>query len=130
VFDKAKNSKIQGDIGLGAAIGWFTKEGYTVSIPLTDSQDYDMVVDDGDGPKRVQVKTTTQRQKLGGYQVELRTLGGNQSWSGTVKYFNRHRIDYLFILTDDGRQFFIPSEVVPTRSINVGGKSYLDYEIK
>ena len=37
-----KNSKKQGDIGLGIAIGWFATQGYTVCVPLTDSQDYDL----------------------------------------------------------------------------------------
>ena len=37
------NSKRQGNIGIGAAIAWFTVHGYTVSIPLTDSQDYDLI---------------------------------------------------------------------------------------
>ncbi len=50
----AKNSKKQGDIGLGAAIAYFTFKGFTVSIPLTDSQDYDLVVDDGHKLSRIQ----------------------------------------------------------------------------
>lgn len=41
------NPKKQGDAGLGVAIGWFTTHGYTMSVPLTDSQDYDLIVDDG-----------------------------------------------------------------------------------
>lgn len=41
------NSKKQGDVGLGTDISFFTQRGWTVSIPLTDSQDYDLVVDEG-----------------------------------------------------------------------------------
>ena len=47
MFEKAKNSKAQGDIGLSQAIAYFAKEGYTVCIPLTDSQDYDLIVENG-----------------------------------------------------------------------------------
>jgi hypothetical protein len=38
-----KNTKKQGDVGL--AIGWFTSQGHTVCVHLTDSQDYDLVVE-------------------------------------------------------------------------------------
>ena len=42
---KYKNSKKQGDAGLGIAIEYFTTKGYCVCIPLTDSQEYDLVVE-------------------------------------------------------------------------------------
>ena len=34
-MDKCKNSKKQGDVGMGVAIGWFAADGYTVCVPLT-----------------------------------------------------------------------------------------------
>ena len=34
----------------------------------------------------------------------ISTRGGNQSWSGLVKYFDGRRCDYLFALVADGRQ--------------------------
>jgi hypothetical protein len=42
---KFRNSKKQGDWGLGSAIAWFTAQGYTVALPITDSQHYDLIVD-------------------------------------------------------------------------------------
>jgi hypothetical protein len=36
-----ENSNKQGNVGLAEAIAYFTRFGYTVSIPLTDSQKYD-----------------------------------------------------------------------------------------
>ena len=30
---------------MGIAIGYFVAQGYTVSVPLTDSQDYDLIID-------------------------------------------------------------------------------------
>lgn len=44
-LNEHKNSKKQGDAGLGEAIAYFTRLGYTVQLPLTDSQDYALVVD-------------------------------------------------------------------------------------
>ena len=52
-----KNSKKQGDAGLGQAIAYFTSQGYDVSLPLTDSADWDLIVEMESGLKRVQVKT-------------------------------------------------------------------------
>lgn len=64
-----KNTKKQGDYGLGSAISYFTSQGYNISIPLTDSQDYDLVVEDTAGfLKKVQVKTCMRTNR----QVGLR----------------------------------------------------------
>jgi len=112
---KQKNSKKQGDVGLGSAIAWFTSQGYTVCIPLTDSQDYDLVVEIDDMMLRVQVKTTTQKNVAGSYVVGLRTLGGNQSFH-TIKKFDKEKVDYIFVLTEDGSRYFIPSNDVEVKS--------------
>lgn len=63
---------------MGIAIGWFACHGFTVCVPLTDSQPYDLVVDGGEGLKRVAVRTTTQKRGQT-YLVGLRTQGGNKS---------------------------------------------------
>ena len=61
----------------------------------------------------------------------LCTRGGNQSWSGTTKYFDAGRCDYLFVHTGDGRRWFMPSNVVEGRSgISLGGPKYAEYEIE
>ena len=46
MFRECKNTKEQGNIGLGVAIQYFTQNLYTVSLPLNDSQDYDLIVED------------------------------------------------------------------------------------
>jgi hypothetical protein len=49
-----------------------------VCVPLTDSQDYDLVVEFEDGLKKIQVRTTTQRSNSSEfYIVHLRICGGN-----------------------------------------------------
>jgi hypothetical protein len=73
------NPRKQGDIGVGAAIAWFMANGYCVLMPLSESQPYDLVVDDGERLQRVQVKTTTAKSPYGRYVVSLQTAGGNQS---------------------------------------------------
>lgn len=111
IFSNCKNSKTQGDIGLGAAIAYFTKIG-TVSIPLTDSQDYDLIVDIKGSLKKVQVKTTN--QKIGKrFKITLCTKGGNKS-GNTIKKFCSKSVDLLFCLTADNMSYLIPSEEITT----------------
>ena len=61
----------------------------------------------------------------------LATCGGNQSWSGVVKRFDRSRYDYLFVLAADGRQWLIPAdEIEATRTLNLGGPKYEAFEVE
>lgn len=128
MFDKCINSKKQGDFGLGKTIGWFCEQGYTVSIPLTDSQDYDLVVEIEGNLNRVQVKTTSYIRK-GVYCVGLSVKGGNRSYN-TIKNFDNTKIDFVFIITSKNDMYLIPSKVLNvTSSINLG-KKYDMYKVK
>ena len=51
-------NKQKGNCGLGMAIAYFSTKGYTVSIPLNDTQDYDLIVEKNWILQRVQVKAT------------------------------------------------------------------------
>lgn len=89
LFDSCSNTKMQGNIGLGTAIAYFTRNHYTISVPLNDSQDYDLIVDDGVKLYKVQIKTTRVRTKRNRYQVNLRVCGGNSKKNYVHK--NRYR---------------------------------------
>lgn len=104
------NSKAQGNIGLGQAIAYFTSEGYSVSIPLTESQRYDIIVDDGETLYRVEVKTSS--FKRASYEVQLATAGGNQSWNGKPKPLSERDCDLLFVYTLGGDRYVFPIEAV------------------
>ena len=118
-----RNSKKQGDVGLGVAIGWFVSAGYHVSIPLTDSQDYDLVIDADGALSKVQVKTTYFRNEAGNYKANLRVSGGNRSGTGKVKNFNPFIVDYLFIVTESNEKYFIPArELVNVNSVTLSAK--------
>ena len=118
-----RNPRLQGLVGLSAAIDWFTRNGYFVAIPLNDSQPWDLVVEDAAGTLgRVQVKTTTFRDKYGRFRVMLQTAGGNQSFS-TRKPFNNKASELLFVLTDDGDIYVMPcSEITATVALSLGAK--------
>jgi len=57
-LSEQKNSRIQGNIGLATAILWFEQQNYRVYLPLTDSQDEDLVVKIDGKLLSVQVRTT------------------------------------------------------------------------
>ncbi len=92
-----------------------------MSVPLVDNQGYDLVADDGASLHRVQVKTSTRRTASGGWEVELRTNGGNRSRQ-TSTPFAPSSCDLLYVLTDDGRWLIPSREITATTSLTVGTK--------
>jgi hypothetical protein len=105
LFCNSKNTKDQGNIGLTAAIHWFVSNGYTVSLPLNDSQDYDIVVDINDTLSRVQIKTTRYKVR-DSYRVCLKSSGGTKG--KIYKQVVDTKIEYLFVLTEIGEMYLIP----------------------
>jgi hypothetical protein len=110
-----RNTKKQGDYGLAMAVATFAALGYTVSVPLTDSQDYDLVIDFGERLARVQVKTTPYIRN-GHYGVSLSVKGGNRTSVGTVRYFSGEKVDYVFVLTGSGDKYLLPAASIRCKS--------------
>lgn len=122
------NTKQIGNIGLGQAVAFFLKKGYPVSIPINDSQSYDLVVDFPEiGLKKVEVKTTTYKSKYGIYVVGLRLTGGNQSFN-YAKNFHQSQTDFVFAHIVNGDSYLIPSDKCTTNALNLGEK-YKEYKI-
>lgn len=119
------NSRKQGDVGLGAAISYFTCKGITVCIPLTDNQDYDLVIDEK-GLKKVQVKTTYCKAPSGYYIASLKTCGGNKTGQ-KIKKFDNEKVDYLFVLCEDNNCYLIPSENIKSKSAITLNKNCLKF---
>ena len=128
IFTGCVNTKAKGSIGLGMAIAYFTRMGFTVSIPLNDSQDYDLVVEVDGCLKRVQVKTTD--QKIVGktkikYTLNLRVLGGNSKRNYIHKMNSDVKYDLLFAVTGDGKSYLIPkNEITSEECIVLGGPKF------
>ena len=123
-----KNSKKQGDAGLGVAIGWFSVNGYGVSLPLTDSQDYDLIIDENSTLKKVQVKTTRYHEN-NIFKVQLAVKGGNKSGTGKIKKFDNSCIDYLFVLTDKNEKYLMPAKAVDAKAQLSLGKKYEKFKL-
>ena len=130
MFEKCKNTKQQGNIGLGSAIQYFTENFYTVSLPLNDSQDYDLIIEDRDGAlKKVQVKTCYNKSRFETYHVNLRVLGGNSRFNFVHKKSNETIYDLLYILCDNGDRYLIPKENINNVNSITVGKMYSEYKI-
>lgn len=116
---KFETNKEKGNSGLVAAIGYYGMLGYTISIPLNDTQDYDLIVDNGKKLLKVQVKATAQRTPQGYSVVNLQSCGGT---AGTMyKTVKDTDVDVLFVLTELQEMYEIPIEAITSaRSLGLG----------
>lgn len=122
-----KANKEKGNTSLGIAIAYYASNGYTVSIPLNDTQDYDLIVDKDNILKKVQVKSTACKTKYGNYQVALKSCGGTKG--KTYKTVIETNIDELFILTEDLKIYIFPIEKVQNKSTLNICKKYERYKV-
>lgn len=120
-------NKEKGNSGLGIPIAFFSTNGYTVSIPLNDTQDYDLVIEKNSILYTVQVKSTGCKRKTGTYQVALKSCGGTKG--KTYKTIIDTNIDYVFILTEDKEIYLIPKKEIKNRTtLNLCNK-YEKYKV-
>jgi hypothetical protein len=84
----------KGDLATAQAIATFTRLGYDVLIPITESASYDIVVDTSDGLKRVQVKYSSDRKD------DLRNIHSNSN-GYVVKKAKQDSYDWLYVLYEN-----------------------------
>lgn len=123
-----ETSKEKGNSSLGIAIAYFSTTGYTVSIPLNDTQDYDLVVEKESKFYSIQVKSTGCKTKYGNYQVALKSCGGTKGT--TYKTIIDTNIDFVFIVTSEMSMYLIPKKEIKNKSTINLCNSYNKYEIK
>ena len=129
LFKNCKNSKQQGNIGHIAAMLYYSTLGWNISNPITDSNEYDFIVEDTEGNiKKVSVKTTRYLSDAGNYVVSLATDGGNRKeyWS---KKLDRDYIDLIFIVTELGDCYSIPTSVLDSNKSLTLYSKYLPYKV-
>ena len=124
---KFNSNKEKGNTGLGIAIAYYSANGYTVSIPLNDTQDYDFIVDKDNILKKIQVKATSCKTKYNKYQVALKSCGGTKG--ETYKTVVDTNIDEVFIVTDSLELFRIPIEVIKNKATLNLCEKYEKYKI-
>lgn len=104
-----RTTQRKGDTAVAQAIATFTKLGMDISIPLTESAAYDLIVDDGT-PVRVQVRYTSADE------VDLRRIHSNSS-GYVVKKTIAGAYDWMFIYKSSGEQYLIKECLHGRRSI-------------
>ena len=113
------SNKSIGNSSLAIAISYFVCNGYIVSIPLNDTQDYDLIVEKDLKLYRVQVKGTTFKTKFGIYQVALKSCGGTKG--KVYKTVCDTNVELLFIVTSDNNLYLIPINDIKNRyTLNLG----------
>jgi hypothetical protein len=105
-----RETQRKGDIAVAQAIATFTRKGYDISTPLTESAAYDLIIDTGKELKRLQVRFT------GSTEVDLRRVHSNSS-GYVVKKTPENAYDWLYVLTATGKEFLIPSCLHGRRSV-------------
>ena len=107
-----ESKKDKGRCGLSLAIAYFGSNGYTVSIPLNDTQAYDLIVDRNNTLDRISVKFTGVKHD-GNYIVDLRSCGGSNG-SKVYSNFINSSASYLFVVTEELKFYLIPKDKVNT----------------
>lgn len=88
------SKKQQHAVGVARAIAHYTAEKCGVFVAISDYHRYDLIVDPGHGAKLLRVEVKTTISKTG--EIQLRTNGGNQSWSGTCKKISCQDCDVVY----------------------------------
>lgn len=97
-----ETNKDKGRAGLSLAIAYYGTQGYTISLPLNDTQWYDLIIEKDGVFQTVQCKFTASKDNA----ISLRSTGGTK---GSV-YDNmlNHNLDLLFCADKDMNMFSIP----------------------
>lgn len=109
------NRKQIGRIGLSMAINYFTIKGYTVSLPMNDTQWYDLIVEKDGKFETVQCKATQRTEKI----IELSSKGGTK---GIIydNILNHSNLDWLFCVDNELNMWLIPvKEITTTKEIRL-----------
>ena len=120
-------NKEKGNSSLGIAIAYYSSNGYTVSIPLNDTQDYDLIVDKDNVLRKVQVKSSACKTKHGNYQVALKSCGGTKG--KTYKTVKETNIDELFVLLENLEMYIIPIKELHNKSTLTVCDKYNKYRV-
>jgi len=118
------DSKQKGNLAVASAIKHFVSAGYTVSIPLSDTAKYDLVVERDGTFQAVQCKYAGHERNPGIFSVPLYVCGGNRSAGNRRIKYQPGDFDILFVLCANGRAYAIPfQEIAGQTAVNVGRES-------
>ena len=99
-----ETNKDKGRAGMAMGIAYFGSNGYTVSIPLNDTQWYDFIVEKNGIFQTVQCKATGSKDN----SISLRSCGGTNGKAYDTVI--NHPLDFLFCIDKDLNMYVIPVE--------------------
>ena len=102
-----ETNKDKGRAGMALAIAYFGANGYTVSIPLNDTQWYDFIVEKNGKFETVQCKATGSADGT----IDFRSTGGTNCWVYDI--LTNHSIDLLFCINQNQIMYCIPVKDLP-----------------
>lgn len=105
-----RHTQRKGDTAVAQAIATFTKLGYDVSIPLTESASYDLLIDTNKDLKRIQVRYSSTGE------ADLRRIHSNSA-GYVIKKAKENAYDWLYILKNTGEEYLIKKCLSGRRSI-------------
>lgn len=91
-----------GRLGLSSAINYFTINGYTISLPINDTQWYDLIVEKDNVFQTVQCKATNTEDNT----ISLRSFGGTKG--SEIDNVLNHPVDLLFCVDGKLNMWNIP----------------------
>ena len=97
-----ETNKDKGRAGMALGIAYFGANGYTVNIPLNDTQWYDFVIEKDGVFQTVQCKATGSSDNV----INLKSCGGTKG--AVYDFVLDHNLDFLFCLDKDQNMFVIP----------------------
>ena len=113
-FSRDYNPELLRKAATARATGWFMERGYTVCVPVEPAL-YDLVVDSDEGLVRVQVKSTTSRDKKGRWVVRIYRMAYDKSSVKRTSNGARAKcvyapgeIDFFFIVKAAGDNYLMP----------------------
>ena len=112
-----ETNKDKGRAGMALGIAYFGANGYTVNIPLNDTQWYDFIAEKDGKFYTVQCKATGSKEN----SVYLTSSGGTRG--GVYDSILAHPLDYLFCLDKEQNMYCIPMDKLKqypnTRSVTL-----------
>lgn len=114
-----RTTQRKGDIAVSQAIASFTRLGFDISVPLTESAHYDLVIDYDGKLMRLQVKYTS------GIEVDLRLIHSN-SKGYVVKKSIENSYDWLYILDSRDNEYLYPQCFHGRRSLRPSSNFFIN----
>ena len=107
-----ETNRDKGRAGMAMAIAYFGANGYTISIPLNDTQWYDLIVEKDGRFQTIQCKATGSADNA----IYLKSTGGTKG--SVYDSVLNHPVDLLFCLDKDANMYVIPVQDIRNYGAN------------